>query len=472
MMKKTKIICTLGPATNNEEAIKSLVKAGMNGARFNFSHGDHDEHLERINMVKNVAKELNTPIALILDTKGPEIRTGKLENGEDVELVKGEKITVTTDYDVVGNTKKIAISYEGLADDVKLGDRLLLDDGLIELDILDINGKEIECIIMNGGVLGEKKGMNVPNVSIKLPALTKKDIEDIKFGIKNDIDYIAASFIRSAEDVKSIKDVLKENNGESVHIISKIENQEGVDNIDEILDISEGIMVARGDLGVEIPTEEMPIVQKMLIRRANEERKIVVTATQMLDSMIRNPRPTRAEVTDVANAIFDGSDVVMLSGETAKGKYATLAVKTMASIAKRAEDVEMHYEKCDISHMHNITDTVAKAACSSATDINAKAIISVSETGRTPKKISKNRPNCPVIGFTINEKIYRQLSLVWGCVPAHFELVDDFEEFVQTAKEEAKRLGIAKTGDIVVITAGVPLSVEGTTNLMEIRTIK
>lgn len=466
-MRRTKIVCTLGPASNDERILKDMMLSGLDAARFNFSHGDHKEQLKRVNKVKELREKFELPIPLILDTKGPEIRTGLLEGGNKLKLEKGSRITLTAD-DVEGNNNKISISYKNLYLDVEPGAKILIDDGLIELDVIDIKNGELECVVLNGGVLGERKGINVPGASIKLPTLTEKDINDIKFGVENGFDYIAASFIRKKDDVLEIRELLEKLGGEDIDIIAKIENEEGVRNIDGILDVSDGIMVARGDLGVEIPYEEIPTVQKMLITKANEKKKIVITATQMLDSMIKNPRPTRAETTDVANAIFDGTDAVMLSGETAAGDYPVESVKAMAKIASKAENTHIYMTKCEVDFHHDITDTIARSARMSANTLGAEGIICVSETGRTPKKISKNRPHCKIIAFTLNEKIYRKLALVWGCYPKRFRIVKGFEQFVDFAVNESKDSGHFKKDDIVIITAGVPIAQQGTTNLMKI----
>ncbi|MCT4612206.1 MAG: pyruvate kinase [Clostridia bacterium] len=468
-MIKTKIVCTIGPASEDRDVLKNIILSGMTAARINFSHGSHEEHLPKIKLIKELRSELDKPVPLILDTKGPEIRTGMMKDG-NVILKRGSRVIITTE-DKECTEEVISVSHKDLALDLKVGNKILIDDGLIELDVIDIVGNDIECIVLNEGELGSRKGVNLPDVKVSLPAITEKDIEDIKFGIEQEFDYIAASFIRTAEDVKQIKHILKENGGEYIKIISKIENREGVDNLDSILEISDGLMVARGDLGVEIPTEEVPVVQKMMIRKANEVGKPVITATQMLDSMIRNPRPTRAEATDVANAIFDGTDAVMLSGETAKGDYPIQAVKTMAAIARKAETTELHLSKCDIAHKINITHAIGKAATKAASDLNAKAILTVTKSGTTSRIISKYRPACPIVAFTNDEHVCRQLNLVWGCRPNLIEIDEAFEEFFEKAVDRSKHLGLIADEDLIVLTAGVPLATEGTTNLMEIKKV-
>jgi len=413
-MKRTKIVCTIGPASENKEIFKQLVLNGLNVARLNFSHGNHDEHGERIKMIKEVREELNEPVAILLDTKGPEIRTGKFKDPE-VELKEGQKFTITT-RDILGDNTICNVSYIGLSEDVKPGDTILIDDGLVGLSVKNIiDGTDIECIVENAGVIKNNKGVNVPGVKINLPAITEKDQSDIKFGIKMDIDFIAASFVRKAADVLAIRKILEENNGNHIQIISKIENQEGMDNLDEIIEVSDGLMVARGDLGVEIPTEEIPIAQKEMIKKCNRAGKPVITATQMLDSMIRNPRPTRAEVTDVANAIFDGTDAIMLSGETAAGKYPIEAVKVMGNIARRAE-ASINYRDLlktkAIEKETSVTDAISHATCTTAADLDASAIVTATSSGYTTRMVSKFRPSAPIIATTTKESIRRSLLLL------------------------------------------------------------
>ncbi len=450
-----------------------LVKSGLNVARLNFSHGSHEEHLERINMIKSVREELGAPVAIMLDTKGPEIRTGKF-SVPVVTLKEGQTFTLTTE-EFLGTQDKCQISYVGLPQDVVVGDKILIDDGLIELEVRAINGPEIETVVLNAGDVKNNKGVNVPGVKIQLPAITEKDKGDILFGIENDIDFIAASFIRKSADVLEIRKILEENNGEDIHIISKIENQEGVDNLDEILAVSDGLMVARGDLGVEIPTEMVPLAQKDMIRRCNLEGKPVITATQMLDSMMRNPRPTRAEATDVANAIYDGTDAIMLSGETAAGKYPVESVKTMALIAQTTEE-SLNYKQILRDKAHNITEkgvtfAVSHATCTTANDLEAAAIVTATASGFTARKVAKFRPKAPIIASCTSEKVRRKINLVWGVFSIIAEIANNTDEIFNTSVELAKKEGYIKAGDLVIFTAGVPVGVAGATNLMKVELV-
>ena len=470
-IKRTKIVCTLGPASQSEEVLRELILNGLNVCRFNFSHGSHEEHKGRIDMVKKVREELNRTIAILLDTKGPEIRTGNFADPE-VLLEEGSEFTITMD-EVVGTKEICTVSYKGLADDVKEGDTILIDDGLVGLRVKSVENGNIKCIVENSGIVKNHKGVNVPGVKINLPAITPKDVSDIEFGIREGIDMIAASFVRKASDVLAIREILEKNNAGDVLILSKIENQEGVENIDEILQVSDGIMVARGDLGVEIPTEEIPIVQKMIIKKCNELAKPVITATQMLDSMIRNPRPTRAEVTDVANAIYDGTDAIMLSGETAAGKYPVEAVKVMASIAKRIEQT-LDYDRMlkeKGSKNVTVTDAISHATCTTAVDLNASAIITSTSSGYTAKMVSKFRPQAPIIAATSNEAVMRRLALTWGVCPIKSALAGNTDEVIEKSIEASIENGYVKNGELVVITAGVPVGVSGTTNLIKVHVI-
>lgn len=470
-IKRTKIVCTLGPASQSEEVLRELILNGLNVCRFNFSHGSHEEHKGRIDMVKKVREELNKPIAILLDTKGPEIRTGNFADPE-VLLEEGSEFTITMD-EVVGTKEICTVSYKGLADDVKEGDTILIDDGLVGLRVKSVENGNIKCIVENSGIVKNHKGVNVPGVKINLPAITPKDVSDIEFGIREGIDMIAASFVRKASDVLAIREILEKNNAGDVLILSKIENQEGVENIDEILQVSDGIMVARGDLGVEIPTEEIPIVQKMIIKKCNELAKPVITATQMLDSMIRNPRPTRAEVTDVANAIYDGTDAIMLSGETAAGKYPVEAVKVMASIAKRIEQT-LDYDRMlkeKGSKNVTVTDAISHATCTTAVDLNASAIITSTSSGYTAKMVSRFRPQAPIIAATSNEAVMRRLALTWGVCPIKSALAGNTDEVIEKSIEASIESGYVKNGELVVITAGVPVGVSGTTNLIKVHVI-
>ncbi|SDL10228.1 pyruvate kinase [Natronincola ferrireducens] len=468
-MKKTKIVCTLGPASENPEIFQELVENGLNVARLNFSHGNHEEHGKRIETIKKIRTAINVPVAILLDTKGPEIRTGKFKDPE-VYLEEGQTFTITT-REVLGDNTICSVSYEGLAKDIKVGDTILIDDGLIGLRVRRIfNDTDIECVVENAGVVKNHKGVNVPGVKINLPAITEKDEADIKFGIHQDIDFIAASFVRKAEDVLAIRKILEDNRAEHIQIISKIENQEGVDNLDEIIEVSDGIMVARGDLGVEIPTEEIPLVQKMMIKKCNKVGKPVITATQMLDSMMRNPRPTRAEVTDVANAILDGTDAIMLSGETAAGKYPVEAVKTMTNIARRTEasiDYRRLLRNKAIEKEMTITDAISNATCVTAMDLQASAIITATSSGYTARMVSKFRPKAPIIAATTSERVTRRLSLMWGIYSILTEELQSTDDIIDISVQRALGQGLIHRGELVVITAGVPVGVAGTTNLIK-----
>lgn len=457
-MRSTKIICTMGPNTDKKTVMKSLVKNGMNVARFNFSHGDHEEQRERMNLLKNVREELDRPVAILLDTKGPEIRTGLLEGGKKVTLKEGSEFILYTE-EMTGNETGCCVTYPGLAKDVKPGDRILIDDGLIELKVKQIKSGNIVCHVENGGELGERKGVNVPNVKVKLPAVTEKDIDDILFGIQQDIDFIAASFIRSAKGVKEIRKILKENHAEHISIIAKIENAEGVENIDEIIEASDGIMVARGDLGVEIPAQEVPHIQKMIIKKCNERYVPVITATQMLDSMIRNPRPTRAEVADVANAIYDGTDAVMLSGETAAGKYPIEALKMMNEIAENTEqyvDYEKYIHHRTMYEQSKISSAIGIASVRTARNIGAACIVTPTMSGKTARLISNFRPSMPIYAVTPNEMVQHKMQLYWGVIPLKGYIKDTTENIIVNAMETIKSKRLVRKGQTVVITAGDP----------------
>ena len=468
-MRRTKIVCTLGPATGSVEIMKKLIQNGLDAARINFSHGTHESHSVTINMLKRAREELNAPIPLILDTKGPEIRIGTISAGS-IHLKAGNSFTLTTN-EADGNEKMVSVSYKGLPKDVKKGTKILIDDGLVAMVADTITDTDIICTVLNDGDLSSNKGVNIPGTHINLPSLTEKDIDDIKFGIANDFDYIAASFIRNASDVIKIRRVLENNGGGHIHIISKIENRQGVDNIDEILEVSDGIMVARGDLGVEIPIEEVPLAQKTLIRKANASSKLVITATQMLESMITNPRPTRAEANDVANAIFDGSDAIMLSGETAKGDYPVESVATMARIAEKTEGSIDYIKKLSAipeGSMVNVTNAISYAACTAAAELNTACISTVTKSGFTAKMISKFKPVCPVAASSFDPIVYRQLNLVWGCKPVLVDRIENDDEVFNLAMDTAVRSGLAKTGDSVVIAVGVPVGISGTTNTLRV----
>ena len=455
-MKKTKIICTMGPNTNDREILKQLALNGMDIARFNFSHGDHEEHLSRLHLLESVRQELDLPIAALLDTKGPEIRTGVLRDDKKVQLQTGQTFTLTT-REVPSDENIAYINYEKLHEDVVPGNKILIDDGLIELEVKEINGEDIVCTVLNGGELGARKGVNVPNVKIKLPALTEKDIDDIEFGIEVGFDFIAASFVRNADAIYEIRRILEEH-GARMGIIAKIENAEGIENLDSIIEAADGIMVARGDMGVEIPAEKVPYIQKMIIQKCNQACKSVITATQMLDSMIRNPRPTRAEVTDVANAVYDGTDVVMLSGETAMGKYPVEAVKMMSHIVEEAEshlDYDQYRQRDGIVNTHNISTAVSYAAVSTAHDLNAKAIVTPTISGFTAKMLSKWRPITPVVGLSPSGSTVRQMQILWGVRPFQAKRADSTDVLVYSSMELLKEKGVVKEGDITVITAGI-----------------
>lgn len=472
-MKKTKIVATIGPASESEDNLRKLFENGLNVCRLNFSHGTHEEHGLRIDTIKKVREEMDLPIAIMLDTKGPEIRLGDFSEGT-IELEQDDIFTLTT-RDILGDQSIVSISYKGLPNDVVVGGRILIDDGLVELKVLEILGDtDIKCIAVNNGTLKNHKGVNVPNVTINLPAVTEKDVEDILFGIKKGIDFIAVSFVRTADDVNIIRRILEENGGQHVEIISKIESQQGVDNIDDILKVSDGIMVARGDLGVEVQTEEIPLIQKMLIKKCNIAGKPVITATQMLDSMMRNPRPTRAEVTDVANAILDGSSAIMLSGETAAGKYPLESVKMMHSIAITTEESLDYPELLKLRAAMNqlsTTNAIGKATCTTAQDLDASAIITATSSGYTSKAISKFRPKAPIIAVTTTEEVRRKLALEWGVYPVLSPLSTSTDEVIDNSVSAAINYGYVKEGDLVIITAGIPVGLSGSTNMIKVHTI-
>ena len=456
-MKKTKIVCTMGPNTDNREIMKESALNGMDVARFNFSHGDHAEHRHRLEILESVREELGIPIASLLDTKGPEIRTGKLKDGKKVTLKEGDLYTLTTE-EIVGDETRGYINYAGLAEDVKPGDRILIDDGLIELHVREVNGTDIVCRIENGGELGEKKGVNVPGVRVKLPALTDKDKEDIRFGVDAGFDFVAASFVRNADAIREIREILDEK-GSAMQIIAKIENEEGIENIDSIIEASDGIMVARGDMGVEIPAEKVPHIQKMIIRKCNLACKVVITATQMLDSMIRNPRPTRAEVSDVANAVYEGTDAVMLSGETAMGSYPIEAVRMMSQIAEESEKYldYMFYQRRKVSaeNLRNISNTVCYSSVATASDLEAPVIVAPSVSGFTTRMLSKWRPKALIAGLSPSMTAVRQMQLYWGVKPFHAKRAESTDALLFASVELLKEKGIVKEGEIVVATAGV-----------------
>lgn len=477
-MKKTKIVCTLGPATDDDNVLRELIKSGMDCARFNFSHGTHEDHKKRYEQVERIRKELRLPIPAILDTKGPEVRIKSFKDDKPVELKTGSEFTLTTE-DVIGDEKRAAINYPNLASDIETGVTILIDDGLLELKVTEIDRKEsgddIRCKVIHGGMLKPNKSCNFPGIHLSMPYLSERDKSDLLFGIKTGFDIVAASFVTRDEDIIQIRKLLDENGGKDISIIAKIENQDGVDNIDDILRVADGIMVARGDMGVEIPFVEIPRIQKELIHKGYNAGKQVITATQMLDSMIKNPRPTRAETTDVANAIYDGTSAIMLSGESAVGKHPVEAVQTMTSIALTTEgDIDYKREFDNFypeSGGKDITSAISHATVTTAHDLNASAIITVTKSGTTARMISKFRPQTDIVGATINQKVWRQLSLSWGVKPVLCQLKDNTDELFDHAVDVTVKAGAAKKGDTVVITAGIPLGMSGTTNMLKVHKI-
>ncbi len=478
-MKKTKIVCTMGPATDDKEVLRSIIRNGMDVARFNFSHGTHPEQKARMDMLKMVREEEHSNTAILLDTKGPEIRTGVLKDGKKVLLETGSMLTLTAE-DIVGDAQRVSITYGGLADDVDRGKKILIDDGLIELEVVKKDGADIVCKVLNGGELGERKGVNVPNVPVRLPAITEKDKEDIKFGVEQEVDFIAASFVRNAECILEIKAYLKSLHAQYTPVIAKIENAEGIQNIDEIIRAADGIMVARGDLGVEIPAEELPYLQKMLIQKCNHNFKTVITATQMLDSMIRNPRPTRAEVTDVANAVYDGTDAVMLSGETAAGKYPVEALRMMVHIVENAEQ-HLDYDKLLSQAGDNLKSSVSTAigysSVLAAENLKAKCIITPSVSGATTRYVSNMKPRQDILGITPSDRALRRMSIYWGVTPLKSLEFSTTDDVCNGAIELAQVKQYVDTGDIVVLTAGMPSpnvreEIGGVSNMMRIATIE
>ena len=455
-MKKTKIVCTIGPATKEVETLKQMILAGMNVARINFSHGGYPEQEGFVKAVKQAREELGMPVSLLLDTQGPEIRTGKLEEAP-VQLVQGEKIVLVNE-DIIGNKDRVSVSYKDLYKDVKPGSVVLIDDGKIELSVEKIEGKDIYCKIMNTGFMGNRKSINLPGTNVSLPALKEKDIQDLKDGCLHGFDYVAASFIRSANDVREIRKVLDENGGKGIKIISKIENKQGIDNLEEIIQISDGLMVARGDMGVEIPLEQVPLVQKRMIKECNRMGKIVITATQMLESMTENPKPTRAEVSDVANAIYDGTGAIMLSGESAMGKYPVKCVETMSKIANAVENDINYWKRFDKTEYNsanlNYEFNLNRSICLTAHDMNVKAIVSYTECGNTPRMISSFMPKCPIYAITSNEQTYRQLGLSWNTIPVLVKENVPAKELIFKGIEKLKVEGKLENGDVVVVAGG------------------
>ena len=471
-MRKTKIICTMGPSTDDIEVLRQMAQAGMNVARFNFSHGTHEEHKQRMDRLKQVREEAGLPIAILLDTKGPEIRTGDMKDGK-IFLKKGEVLRLTPRA-CLGTPEKIQITYPDLYKDVQAGTSILIDDGLIELRVEQTQEQDILCRVLNDGAVSNHKGINVPDVHLSIPYLSDKDKDDIKFGIEQGVDYIAASFVRTPDDVQQLRMLLDENGGENINIIAKIENQQGVENIDGIVALAEGVMIARGDMGVEIPAEDVPSIQKLLIKKVTLAGKQVITSTQMLDSMMKNPRPTRAEVTDVANAIYDGTGAIMLSGETAAGLYPVEALTMMARIAERTEqdiDYRKRFFVRDRKANPDITDAICHATCTTAHDLNARAIVTVTKSGRSARMVARYRPDCDIIGCTPSKTVAHQLNLVWGVSPVLVEEKNNVFDLFDYALDTTRDQGLMKEGDIAVITSGVPIGVSGTTNMIKVQVV-
>ena len=473
MIRKTKIVCTLGPAVDDENILRQMILEGMNIARFNMSHGSHEEHGERLAMLKRLRADLNMPVAALLDTKGPEIRLGDFEQ-KQVVLKQGQLFTLTTN-EILGNKESAYITYSGLPYDVTPGNRILIDDGLVEMEVESVVGEEIRCLVKNTGVISARKGVNVPGAALSLPFINEKDYNDLRFAVEQGFDFVAASFTRTYEDMRELKHILKELGGEKIKVIAKIENSQGVENLDEILSIADGVMVARGDMGVEIPLEEVPVIQKEIIKKVYGVGKQVITATQMLDSMMQYPRPTRAEANDVANAVYDGTSAIMLSGETASGKYPLECVRTMVRIAGRTEqdiDYRKRFLQNKLPTLGSITNAISKATVNAAMELDAKAIVTVTESGRTAYMISRYRPFCPVIACTSKEQTYRQLSLSWGIIPLLIEEKEALDELFEEAIKAVEKASYASEGDVIVLTAGVPIGTSGTTNLLKVHCIE
>lgn len=467
-MRKTKIICTLGPASESEDVLKGLMQAGMNVARFNFSHGTHEEQKKKFAKVLKVSNELGVNISTLLDTKGPEIRLCDFEGGK-VELTAGQTFTLTTE-EMLGTSKKATITYKNLKNDIEVGNAILIDDGLIEMHVEEITDTDIVCRVVNGGFVSNHKGVNVPGAILSMPYISEVDKNDILFGVEMGFDFLAASFARTKEDILEIRKILDEHNS-PMKIIAKIENMQGIENLEEILSVSDGIMVARGDMGVEIPMEDVPVLQKKMIKKAVSAGKHVITATQMLESMIKNPRPTRAETTDIANAIYDGTTAIMLSGESAAGLYPVEAVKTMARIAERAEQDIDYRSRMQRNHDHthpDITEAISYATCTTAMDLNAAAVITVTMSGFTAEMISKYKPGCPIIGCSVNPRVCRQMNLLYGVQPLLVQREENAEDLFEASVRNAKKAGYVKPGDTVVLTAGVPLGTPGRTNMIRV----
>ena len=470
--RKTKIVCTLGPSTQSDDVLREMMLSGMNVARLNFSHGTHETHGVTIARVKRLREELGLPIGIMLDTKGPEIRLGDFAEGR-VQLQKGQNFTLCA-YDVPGTAERVSITYHGLINDVHEGSAILLDDGLVALTVIRVGEKEILCRVDNGGEVSNHKGVNAPGAELTMPFLSDTDRDDIRYGVEQGVDFVAASFTRCADDILEIRKLFGQKGGRDISIIAKIENTQGVQNIDEILRVSDGIMVARGDLGVEIPLEEVPVIQKMLIHKAYSSGKQVITATQMLESMSTNPRPTRAEATDVANAIYDGTSATMLSGETAAGMYPVEALRTMARIAQRAEaDINYikRFKERESERTPDVTNAISHATVTSAHDLGATAILTVTKSGRTARMISKYRPNCPILCCAMDERVCRRLALSWGVIPLLIEEAHNTDELFERAVQAGEKAKLLHDGELVVMTAGVPLGISGTTNLMKVHVV-
>ncbi len=471
-MRKTKIVCTLGPATDNEDVLRQMMLAGMNVARCNFSHATYDEHKKRMDMIKKLRKEVGQPVAILLDTKGPEVRVKNFKDGR-VTLEDGQLFTLTAD-EVEGTKDKVSVTYNRLYEDLEVGMRVLIDDGLIEMQVEQVDRTNIVCRVINGGTVSNHKGVNVPDVDLSMPYISDKDREDILFGISQDVDFIAASFVQKKEDILQLRRLLEKNGGSDIKIIAKIENAQGVTNIDDIIEVSDGIMVARGDMGVEIPYEEVPVIQKKIIKKVYRTGKQVITATQMLESMIKNPRPTRAETTDVANAVYDGTSAIMLSGETAAGSYPVEAVKTMVRIAERTEqdvDYRKRFYQSSRETDTDITNAICHASCTTALDLNAKAIVTVTKSGTSARMLAKYRPESDIISCATTEKGCRQLSFTWGVTPIVIKEEKEVFNLFDKAIQAAVKLKLLQTGDLTVITSGVPIGVSGTTNMMKVQIV-
>lgn len=471
-MRKTKIVCTLGPSTDNEDILRQMMLAGMNVARCNFSHGTYEDHQRRMDLVKKLRDEVGRPIAILLDTKGPEVRVRNFKEGKAV-LEEGQLFTLTVD-EVDGTKDKVSVTYDRLYEDLEIGMRVLIDDGLIEMQVEQIDQRNVVCRVINGGVVSNHKGVNIPDVDLSMPYISDKDREDILFGISQGVDFIAASFVQKKEDILQLRRLLEKNGGADIKIISKIENKQGVSNIDEIIDVSDGIMVARGDMGVEIPYEEVPVIQKKIIKKVYQAGKHVITATQMLESMIKNPRPTRAETTDVANAVYDGTSAVMLSGETAAGAYPVEAVRTMVRIAERTEqdvDYRKRFYQSKRQADADVTNAICHATCTTALDLNAKAIVTVTKSGKSARMLSQYRPESDIISCATTERVCRQLSLAWGITPLVIREEKEVFHLFDKAIQAAVKMKLLEAGDLTVITSGVPIGVSGTTNMMKVQIV-